>query len=392
MEIVKITKEKKGEYEKFILENGGSFLQSFGWGEFQEVFDRKVFRFFVKDKDEILLSTSVFRYSLPKKKSYLYIPYGPVVKKEVHLDKLEKAFSALLLELKKVAKKNKSIFLKVEQENSPINLKNLKFKKSKKDIQARETLILNIDREEEDILKEMKQKTRYNIRLAKKRGVNIFEVPQKEAAFSMFYGLLEKTSERNTFKLHPKKYYENMVDMFFDGVVQKKTSEAEVSNKSENLSAIGRGGNERKKIYADSTVLSTESGDKQMHQICRFTERLYFAEYKGKILATAMVGFFGNRATFLHGASSDENKNLMAPYLLHWEIIKKVKEAGMKEYDFWGIITKKTDPKKIKAWQGFSRFKEGFGGEVVEYAGAYDFAFSKPWYFLYNLVRRIKNI
>ena len=344
-------------------------MQSFEWGEFQEVFNRKVLRFFVKDGDGVLLSVSVFKYSLPKKKSYLYIPYGPVVKNETHLDKAQEAFSVLLSELKKTAKKSKSIFLKVEQENSPINLTNLKFKKSKKDIQARETLILNIGREEDEILKEMKQKTRYNIRLAKKRGVNIFEVPQKDAAFSMFYGLLEKTSERNTFRLHPKKYYENMVDMFF--------SVSDKSNKN-----INDGG-------ATSVIDEREDAARKNFN---FTEKLYFAEYEGKILATAMVGFFGKRATFLHGASSDENKNVMAPHLLHWEIIKKAKEAGVEEYDFWGIVTKNTDLKKKKAWQGFSRFKEGFGGEIVEYQGAYDFAFSKFWYFLYNIARKIKNI
>jgi len=343
MEILKLTEKNKEEYNKFVLENDGGFLQSFEWGEFQEVFGRRVLRFFVKDGDEVLMSATVFKYPLPMEKSYLYIPYGPVVKKEVHLDKLQDAFSAMLLELKKIAKRNKSVFLKVEQENSPINLKNLKFKKSQKDIQARETLILNIEKEEEEILREMKQKTRYNIRLASKKGVNVFEVPEKSAAFSMFYSLLEKTSERNTFSLHPKKYYENMIDMFFN----------------------------------------SEKG---------FTEKLYFAEYKGKILATALIGYFNGRATFLHGASSDEDKNIMAPYLLHWEIMKKAKEAGMKEYDFWGIVTSKTDPKKRKAWQGFSRFKEGFGGEVVEYRGAYDLAFSKLWYFLYQIVRKIRNV
>jgi len=390
MNILKITKENKKEYENFVLENEGSFLQSFEWGEFQEVFNRKVFRFFVKDGEDILLSASVFRYSLPKKKTYLYIPYGPVVKKELHLDKLEEAFSLLLSELKKIAKRNKSIFLKVEQENSPLNLKNLNFRKSKKDIQARETLILNIEKTEDDLLKNMKQKTRYNIRLAAKKGVNIFEVPQKEAAFSMFYGLLEKTSERNAFSLHPKKYYENMVDMFFEETSKTKMSEVLEPSKSENLSTAGGSGEERKKMHVDSATLSTEAGDEQMRQICRFTEKIYFAEYKGKILATAMVGFFGKRATFLHGASSDENKNIMAPYLLHWEIIKKAKEMGVKEYDFWGIVTKKTDPKKKKAWMGFSRFKEGFGGEVVEYQGAYDFVFSSFWYFLYKIIRKIR--
>jgi len=331
----------KTQYDKFILENEGSFLQSYEWGEFQDFFGRPVKRYLIKDKDDVILAASVFLYDMPFSKNYLYIPYGPIIKKELHIEKADEAYKLLFKELKKEAENNNSIFLKIEQDQSPVNLKSLGLKKSDKDIQARETLIFDTHRDEEEMLKGMKQKTRYNIRLAEKKGVNIFEVTEKKVAFDMFYKLLSETSQRNGFNLHPKKYYENMVDMFF-------------------------------------------SSDSKLKQ------KIFFAEYQGQIIACALVGYFGKRATFLHGASSDEFKNVMAPHLLHWQIIKKAHEDEIKEYDFWGIVTERTDPKKKKQWEGFSRFKMGFGGKVVEYEGAYDMVYKPFMYGLYKIVRKIR--
>lgn len=389
MQIEEVLEKTQKEYGKFILQNDGSFLQSFLWGEFQESVGNKVKRYVVKEKESILISATVFKHNLPFKKSYLYIPYGPVVLSGLDVKKSEKALKILIEKLKQRAKKTNSIFLKIEQENSKINLEKFGFKKSEKDIQARETLILDISKSEEEILKGMKQKTRYNIKVAKKHEVNIFEVPQKEVAFNMFYNLLEKTSERNKFNLHPKKYYENMVDMFFGEVFKTKVSEVSGSSKFENLSVIGGSGEEQKKTHSESAALSTEANDEQARQIYRFTEKLYFAEYKGEIIATALIGFFGKRVTYLHGASLSENRKVMAPYLLHWEIIRKAKELGFSEYDFWGIVTKKTKKDQIEKWSGFSRFKMGFGGKVVEYGGAYDLVFGRVWYFIYNVMRKI---
>ena len=73
----------------------------------------------------------------------------------------------------------------------------------------------------------------------------------------------------------------------------------------------------------------------------------------------------------------------MATYILHWEIIKYAKENGFNEYDFWGIDEKK--------WPGVTRFKKGFGGREVEYAGSYDYVFQPFWYKLYNLYRKLKT-
>ena len=75
-------------------------------------------------------------------------------------------------------------------------------------------------------------------------------------------------------------------------------------------------------------------------------------------------------------------KNMMAPYLMHWEIIMWAKSRGYEYYDFWGI-----DPQK---WPGVTRFKLGWGGRVVEYPGSFDMPISSFWYFVYNLARKIR--
>jgi lipid II:glycine glycyltransferase (peptidoglycan interpeptide bridge formation enzyme) len=109
--------------------------------------------------------------------------------------------------------------------------------------------------------------------------------------------------------------------------------------------------------------------------------KLFIAEYEDRIIAANIVMFFGNRAVYLHGASSNECRNLMAPYLLQWEQIKEAKKQGCEIYDFWGIDEKK--------WPGVTRFKKGFGGEEIDYSGTFDFIFDKTWYEIYKIAKRI---
>lgn len=336
---------KKEEWNRFVLENGGSFLQSWGWGEFQEILGFKVLRLAVEQDGKIALLAQIFQMPLPFQKSYLYIPYGPIFFNAGDLEKAKQSLKALLSELRKIAKTSNSIFLKIEEDKTKfdISFSEFGFIKSDKDVQARETLILDISKPEEELLKNMKQKTRYNIKVAQKNGVELGEFTDKKEAFEVFYGLISKTAQRQGYRLHSKKHYEKMLDLFFDG---KKSD-------GENF------------------------------------QKIFFVKYKDKILAIALINFFGKRATYLHGGSSDEFKNLMAPHLLHWEIIKKTRELGFSEYDFWGIVTGKTSKKMSEKWSGFSRFKIGFSGDVVEYKGAYDFMYSKLWYNIYKIARRI---
>ena len=88
-----------------------------------------------------------------------------------------------------------------------------------------------------------------------------------------------------------------------------------------------------------------------------------------------------NTAYYLHGAMDREYKSLMAPYFMHWEIIKKLQILGCKFYDLWGVDAKK--------WPGVTRFKLGWGGELREYSGSFDLVVSRFWYLVYSLARKV---
>jgi lipid II:glycine glycyltransferase (peptidoglycan interpeptide bridge formation enzyme) len=189
-------------------------------------------------------------------------------------------------------------------------------------IQPAKTIVLDLDKSEDELLVGMHQKTRYNIRLAQKKGVRIIV---DNSRIDDFLVLLAETTNRDNFFAHDGNYYRLMAGF-------------------------------------DSNFI-----------------RLVLAEYEGKIIAAGLFCFCFKTAIYLHGASSDKFRNVMAPYLLQWEVIKMAKEQGLKYYDFYGID-------QIK-WPGVTRFKEGFGGEEVNYAGTFDLVLKPFWYFIYNFIR-----
>ena len=113
--------------------------------------------------------------------------------------------------------------------------------------------------------------------------------------------------------------------------------------------------------------------------------KLYVAEYEGKVIAVNLVVFYGETCIYLHGASDDNFRNVMAPYALHWAIIKRAKECGLKYYDLWGI----SDDQK-SGWVGITRFKRGFGGGDVFAPGTFDLPVRRFWYSVYTLARRMR--
>jgi len=277
-----------------------SFLQSQQWGQFQESFGRKVWR--IKD---IL----VIKYDLSLGKSYLYCPRG-------------KISDNFLEEVKEIARQEGSIFFKIEPEKEIPNLK-----KSNKQIQPAKTIILDISKSEDELLNQMHSKTRYNIRLAQRKGIEI-EQSNDQESLDVFVKLLKQTAQRDKFFLHPREYYQKMLDILGQDMV-----------------------------------------------------KLFLAKHKNKIVAANLVCFFNQTATYLHGASDYKYRQLMAPYLLQWQTILKAKEQGFKYYDFGGINEDK--------WPGVTRFKKGFNGQEVNYPGAYDLVYSKFWYWLYKIGRRV---
>jgi lipid II:glycine glycyltransferase (peptidoglycan interpeptide bridge formation enzyme) len=305
---------QKESWNQFIIQNNGSFLQSWQWGEFRESLGQRIWRIDING-----LKGLVVKYNLPLNKSYLYCPRGPVG------EVLDKDFQEFLKQVRDIAKQEDSVFLKIEPGR---NLRELPLARSSKQIQPSKTIILEITKPEDELLSQLHQKTRYNIRLAQRKGVIVQQASDKES-LDIFLGLLEETAQRDKFHLHPRNYYQKMLEI------------------------LGKEG----------------------------MVKLFLAQYQNRVIAANLVCFFCQTATYLHGASDYNFRQLMSPYLLQWQAILEAKKLGFKYYDFWGIDEKK--------WPGVTRFKRGFNGQEITYPGAFNLVFQKLWYGLYNLARRI---
>lgn len=330
MQIILFQKTKE-EWNKFIIENDGSFLQSFEWGEFQKSLQKKIWRFEIKGSSKVLAEALIVKETFPFGKSLFYIPFGPCFSQELFLKSKKEILKLILKELKKIAKKEKAIFLKIEPV-SPLP-KMSEAINSFKRFQPQQTLLLNLKDKEEEIFKQFHQKTRYNIRLAERKGIEVIlkenlRFSKGQATnnyFNTFYKLVQKTAKRDKFTPYPKAYYQKLLE---------KTG------------------------------------------VC-----LFLAKYKEKIIAANIVVFFGKEAIYLHGASNYKYRKLMAPHLLQWVQIKEAKKRKCEIYDFWGIDEKK--------WLGITRFKKSFGGEEFQYPQGKDFVFSNFWYRTYQVLRKI---
>jgi lipid II:glycine glycyltransferase (peptidoglycan interpeptide bridge formation enzyme) len=324
MKLIEIT--DKNKWNDFVGARAhAEFLQSWEWGEFQEKVEGKVVRFIVEDNEKIIAAGMLIKKSLPLKMNYFYCPRGIVLNEKLKI-KNEKLFDFLFAEIKNIAKKEKVIFLRFEPRKFENRKSEIVIRKSI-DIQPSKTIMLDLSKSEEVLLATMHQKTRYNIRLAEKKGVNIVEAGKD--GFTDFWNLMEKTSGRDGFTSHQKDYYEKLL------------------------------------------------------QTAPEKFKLFTAVYQEKVIAAGIFSFFGDTATYLFGASDNEQRGVMAPYLLQWEIIKKAKAAGCKYYDFFGIDEKK--------WPGVTRFKHGFSGEEIKYPGTFDMIFNLTSYNLYRILRAIRR-
>jgi len=308
-------------WNQFVLEHGprsGRFLQSWEWGEFQKAVGSIVRRQeFVQEDDQVIGLAQWIDRKLPGVGTYAYCPKGPVLKYGIDLRQESLGESA--------------VFLRIEPE------RDVDVTDAKKSIELSpaHTLVTDLSQSEEQILKAMHPKTRYNIRVAQKHGV---QVDLQEVDFEKAWNVFEQTSARDQFRLHPKPYYMKMIE--------------ELSGHS-----------------------------------CRAF--LATATYNQSVLAANLMVDFGDTRTYLHGASSNEHRNLMAPYVLHWELMMDAKENGKSFYDWWGVAPK--DAGSDHPWAGISRFKRGFGGMELSSPGTYDMILKPTHYRVYQLLRMLKR-
>lgn len=288
----------------------GDFLQSAEWGEFQKSLGRRVER--VNGVQSIFMP-------LPFGRQYVYCPRGAKTDDVSALAETGKKFGAL--------------FVRFE----PLSARALDASKNARivktvDLQPSHTLLLDVSQTEDRLLAAMHEKTRYNIRLAERKGVVI---DLHSAGFDSAWQVFETTGSRGGFRLHPKSYYSAM------------------------LKALNGG--------------------------CRAF--LATASFEGAIVAAnIMIDYAGTR-TYLHGASGNAHRNVMAPFLLHWKLIQDAKQNGLRFYDWWGVAPEGAG--EDHPWSGISRFKLGFGGERVDYPGTFDLVLRPGWYQGYAFMRKL---
>jgi lipid II:glycine glycyltransferase (peptidoglycan interpeptide bridge formation enzyme) len=239
-------------------------------------------------------------------------------------------------EIDSVCKQNHAIFLKLEPdlwEHEVPETWNLKLETSPHNIQPPRTIIIDISGSEESILARMKQKTRYNIRLAEKKGVTV----RTWDDLSAFHRMMLATGGRDGFGVHSLDYYKRAYEL--------------------------------------------------MHPkgMCE----ILLAEYEGRPLAALFVARHGRRAYYLYGASTDEERNRMPTYVLQWEAMKWAKAHDCTEYDLWGVpdedeavLEANFESRHDGLW-GVYRFKRGFGGELKRAAQAMDRVYNPLLYRAY---------
>lgn len=300
------------KYTQWVSAHAGKTLwQSEEWKRYQESLGREVRVYILEDENKITASALAVIDKTALGLSTWNVPRGPVFSNE----NSGKQMVDFLLE---EAKKEKCITLYI----SPIQeLRHEKFFRTKRHEQPEATLILDLAQADEKILEQMKQKGRYNIRLAEKNGVTVEQSKDVQA----FYQLMKSTGERDAFGVHSQKHYEKFL-MNLSGSFLLIAYESG-HDKKPIAGLIG--------VIWGNTGLPTVDG------------------------SPAKVGIY------YYGASSYESRSLMAPYALQWAAMKHCKLAGCTHYDLLGIAP--PDSPENHAWQGITGFKEKFGGTLVTY-------------------------
>ena len=290
--------------------NNGHFLQSPQWSR---VKPHWLWRgVLVYDSNHQMIGAmSILVRPLPLGMAFLYAPRGPVC------DRTEKAILLELLEgVKAISKQCRALFFCMDPDVS--------------------------GRSEEELFSSFSSKTRYNIRLALRHGVEIKRfgggdcIP--EAAMASFSALMEETGRRDHFIVRNMEYFQRL------------------------FSALGQ------------------------------DAELFLAYWQGKPIAGSIAVFYGNKAWYLYGASANEHRSTMPNYLLQWKMIRRAVERGCFLYDFRGVPGEVSQSHPL---YGLYRFKKGFGGDYVKFTGLYIHSFrpilSRTFLFLLRWYRKLRS-
>ncbi|MDR3288873.1 MAG: peptidoglycan bridge formation glycyltransferase FemA/FemB family protein [Peptococcaceae bacterium] len=314
---------EKERFNAFIAGHSkGHVLQTWEWGEIKSRTGWRPWRLIIEEAGQIVACVSILERKLPLFSAVIfYAPRGPV------LDwRNGEIFQRLLSEIQELAKKRRAVLLKIDPDipsPEPELVQYLRGQgfcpletgKGFEGVQPKYVFRLDISPEEDLLLGNMHQKTRYNIRLAQKKGVQIRRGTRDD--LPAFYQVLKETTERDRFLVRAYSYFEDLYDILVPAGLAE----------------------------------------------------LFIGEYEGEIVAGTLAFVIGDKAWYIYGASSNAHRNVMPNYLIQWEMIRWAKSLGCTLYDFRGVPGRLEEDNPL---YGLYRFKKGFNGEYTEFVGEWD--------------------
>lgn len=333
--------EEKDRFNDFVSRHPkGHFLQRWEWGEVKRFTGWQPLPLMAEREGEMVAAMLILKRRLPLpgvNRCIFYAPRGPVAS----IDDAQ-TLAALFAGARKLGREHGAIFLKIDPDircDQPgfcdilrangfhRNETGLDFE----GVQPAFVFRLDITPAEEALLAAMHQKTRYNIRLAARKGVVIREATGKEE-LPVFYEILEETARRDHFLIRGYEYFEQIWDQMVPPGLAK----------------------------------------------------FFMAEYEGDVISSALAFFLGDKAWYSYGASANRQRNLMPNYLIQWEMIRHARQWGAALYDFRGVSGDYLN--EDNPLYGLYRFKKGFNGEFTEFIGDWDCVYAGGWYRLWNIV------
>ncbi len=308
-------------------------LQTAQWGEVKALTGWKAERWLFEDSEQAKAAALVLtRRSARGILAVQYVPKGPA------LDYADPALlEGVLDHLERNARRHGALFVKIDPDVVPDSstgegttriLQKRGWVPSREQVQFPNTMLLDLTPDEESLLAAMKQKTRYNIRLAMRRGVSVRSGGRED--LPVFYALYSATAKRDGFVIRPFGYYRRVWETFLDA---------------------GMG-------------------------------HLLLAEVEGEPVAGVFLFRFAEKAWYFYGASASKHRKLMPNHLLQWEAIRWAKSQGCSVYDLWGAPTKLSEEDPM--W-GVYRFKLGFGARLERHIGAWDYPVRPAMYRIYHM-------
>lgn len=325
MQLKKIPDSARAQYNRLVTHP----MQSWEWGEFRESIGTDVGRWGLYENDELVTVFELTFHPIPFTSYTIgYLPKGPFPDEN------------LAQALAQIAKEKNCAFIKIEPNIEVTRHKEQvisSFKESPKALFTKHNFVLDITPPEEALLKKMRPKTRYNIRVAEKNGVEVQERTDDEA-LETYLKLYFETTKRQGYHGHTPEYHR---------AVWKTLRQSNMA-------------------------------------------RLLIATYQKEPLTAWMLINFRDSLYYPYGGSSETHRNVMASNLVAWEAIKLGKKLGLKNLDMWGALGEDADPKD--PWYGFHKFKAGYGGKLVEYIGTYDLVINPIIYHAVNLLESFQAL